>query len=144
MADIEKLVVQLSADIKQYQREIQRAKAITNVQAREIENRYRQMDSRLSAIGSSSARALVAPLSGIAAALSVREVVSYAEAWTRAQNSLAVAGISAGRQADVLTQLYQLSLDNAAPLEATVELYGRAAMAAENLGARQSDLMRLA
>lgn len=141
--DVEKLVVQLSADLKQYQREMQRAQGVTNAQARAIENRYRQMDRRLASIGQSSARALVAPLTGIAAALSVREVISYAEAWTKAQNALAVAGVTGSRQADVLKQLYQLSQDNAAPLEATVDLYGRAAMAAENLGASQSELMQL-
>ncbi len=141
--DIEKLVVQLSADIKQYDREMKRAQGVTNAQARAIENRYRQMDRRLAAIGQSSARSLIAPLSGIAAALSVREVISYAEAWTKAQNALAVAGVTGSRQAEVLKELMRLSQENAAPIEATVSLYGRASMAAENLGASQADLMQL-
>ena len=141
--DVEQLVAQLTLDMRQYQQEWRRAQGVSNAQARAIENRFRQMDRRLSSIGQSSARALIAPLTGIAAALSVREVVSYAEAWTKAQNALAVAGVTGSRQADVLKELYQLSQDNAAPLEATVQLYGRAAMAAESLGASQSDLMQL-
>ncbi|WP_411036163.1 tape measure protein [Shinella sp. BYT-45] len=142
--DIEKLVVQLSADIKQYQREMQRAQGVTNAQARAIENRYRQMDRRLAQIGTSAARSLTAPLAGIAAAVSVKEVLAYADAWTSAKNSLAVAGVVGDNQVQVLDRIYESSQKNATPLGAMADLFGKAAQASDNLGASQEDLLKFA
>ncbi len=140
--DVEKLVVQLSADIKQYQREMQKAQGVTNTQARAIENRYRAMDRRLGAIGQNAARSLIAPLAGIAAAISVREVLAYADAWTSAKNSLAVAGVVGANQADVLDRLYESAQANATPVGALADLFGKAAQASDNLGASQEDLLK--
>lgn len=140
--DVEKLVVQLSADIKQYQREMQRAQGVTNAQARAIENRYRQMDRRLAQIGTSAARSLIAPLTGVAAAISAKEVLAYADAWTSAKNSLAVAGVVGENQAQVLEKIYQSAQANATPLGAMADLFGKAAQASDNLGASQEDLLK--
>lgn len=140
--DVEKLVVQLSADIKGYQREIQKAAGITNRQARAIEDRYKQMDKRLAGFGSSAARSLIAPLSGVAAAISTKEVLAYADAWTSAKNSLAVAGVVGDNQVQVLDKVFQSAQNNAAPVGAMAELFGKAAQASDNLGASQTDLLK--
>lgn len=140
--DIEKLVVQLSADIKQYEREMRKAQGVTNAQARAIENRYRAMSKNLDAIGKRSAQSLIAPLAGIGAALSAREVLRYADAWTSAKNSLAVAGVVGDRQADVLERLYQSAQRNAAPVGSLADLFGKAAQASDVLGASQEELLK--
>ncbi|MGU3494210.1 tape measure protein [Xanthobacteraceae bacterium A53D] len=140
--DIEKLVVQLSADVRQYQRGLQNAMGVTNRQARAIEARWSQANRKLDGIGSSMANGLVAPLTGIAAALSVREVAAYADAWTKAKNSLAVAGVVGQKQVEVLDQLYQSAQSNSAPLEAMASLFGKAAQASDNLGASTEDLVK--
>ncbi len=142
--DVEKLVVQLSADIKQYQREMQRAQGVTNTQARAIENRYKAMDKRLAATGQSAARGLIAPLTGVAAALSVQEVLKYADAWTSAKNSLAVSGVVGSSQVKVLDDLYDSAQRNAAPIGALADLYGKASQSQVELGASSQDLTRFA
>lgn len=140
--DLEKLVVQLSADIKGYEREMRKAVGVTNRQARDIESRFRSMNRNLDGIGRSAARSLVAPLAGIAATLSTREVMRYADAWTTAKNSLAVAGVVGAQQVQVLDRLYESAQANAAPLTAMADLFGRAAQASDNLGASQEELLR--
>ncbi|OWJ81077.1 phage tail protein [Haematobacter missouriensis] len=140
--DLEKLVVQLSADIKQYQREMNKAVGVSNQQARQIEGRFRKMNQNLDSIGGSAARSLIAPLGAISAALSVREVARYADAWTGAKNSLAVAGVVGEQQADVLERLYQAAQANAAPVTALADLFGKAAQASDNLGASQQELLK--
>lgn len=140
--DLEKLVVQLSADIKGYQNELNKANGVTQRQARAIENRFRAMNKNLDSIGKSAANALIAPLTGIAAALSVREVAQYADAWTQAKNSLAVAGVVGQQQADVLDKIFQSAQANATPINALASLYGKAAQSADNLGASQEDLLK--
>lgn len=140
--DLEKLVVQLSADIKGYEREMQKAMGVTNRQARAIENRFRTMNRSLDGIGRNAARSLIAPLTGIGAALSVREVLRYADAWTAAKNSLAVAGVIGENQAQVLERLYEAAQANAAPVGALADLFGKAAQASDNLGASQEELLK--
>lgn len=140
--DLEKLVVQLSADIKQYQREMQKAQGVSDKQARAIENRFRKMNKNLDGIMASGARAITAPLAGITAALSIREVGRYADAWTGAKNSLAVAGVTGKNQVSVLDALYASAQKNAAPVTALADLYGKAAQANDNLGASQQELIK--
>ncbi|OKP79638.1 phage tail protein [Ensifer adhaerens] len=139
--DLEKLVVQLSADIKSYQREMQKAVGVTNAQARAIEKRYENMSRKLDSIGRRSASALIAPLTGVAAAISVNEVIGYADAWTTAKNSLSVAGVVGQQQVEVLDRLYQSAQANATPVGALADLFGKASQASDVLGASQKELI---
>lgn len=123
--DLDRLIVQLSADIKGYERAMTRASSIMNKQAREIEKRAQTMDKRLGSIGQSAARSLVAPLAGIGAALSVREVTRYADAWTQAGNMLAAASEVAGIQARSLEELNILANETRAGITETVDLYAK-------------------
>lgn len=140
--DLETLVVQLSADFKSFERSMARANGITNRQFNAIEKRARQMNKNLDAIFARSFSGLVAPLGGIGAALGTREILRYADAWTSAKNSLAVAGVVGDEQKKVLDQLYQSAQANAAPITALTDLYGKAAQASDNLGASQADMLK--
>lgn len=140
--DLETLVVQLSADFKSFERSMARANGITNRQFNAIEKRARQMNKNLDNIFARSFSGLVAPLGGIGAALGTREILRYADAWTSAKNSLAVAGVVGDEQKQVLDQLYQSAQANAAPITALTDLYGKAAQASDNLGASQADMLK--
>lgn len=140
---LDELRAVMRMEMNPFIRDLQKVNGITAQSARRVEATWMQTNRKLDNIGRNMARSLIVPLSGVAAALSVHEVVAYAEAWTKAKNALSVAGVAGQQQAKVLAQLFELSQANAAPLEATVQLYGRASMAAENLGASQSDLMQL-
>lgn len=108
-------------------------------------DRANQFERRMSAIDRSFigfGKSLLPSLGAITAALSVREVAAYADAWTSAKNSLAVAGITGRDQAKILDQLYDSAQRNAAPLGALSDLFGKAAQASDNLGASQADLVR--
>ncbi len=140
--DVEKLVVQLSADIKQYQRDMGKAMGVTNRQARAIESRWQKSERNLNAIGGNMARGLIAPLGGIAAALTTKEILSYADAWTRTKNSLAVASVTGAKQVAVLDSLYEIAQRNSAPMESLANVYGKAAQAQNELGASADDLVK--
>jgi tape measure domain-containing protein len=87
-------------------------------------------------------KSLLPSLGAITAALSAREVLAYADAWTSAKNSLAVAGVTGQRQAKILDDLYRSAQANATPLSAISDLYGKAAQASDSLGASQEDLLK--
>lgn len=123
--DLEKLLVQLSADIKGYERAMQRAAGVMNKQAREIENRWRRANTNMDAISRNMARSIVAPLAGVGAALGTRQIASYADAWTRAGNLIAAAGQVAGRSGRSLEGINQIAQDTRGQFDATAELYAR-------------------
>lgn len=137
--DFERLVVQLSADLRGYENAMKKAVGVTNSRARAIERRYATMQA---SVNSSFARLATGGIGAIAGALSVREVARYADAWTSAKNALAVAGTVGAEQAKVLDQIYESAQRNSTPLGALADLYGKAAQASDNLGASQSELLR--
>ena len=136
--DIEKLVVQLSADIKQYEREMRKAVGVSQKQARAIEKRYQQMDTRLNKIGRSAAHSIITPLAGIGAALSVREVARYADAWTVAGNKIASASQIAGMQSRSLEGLNEIADETRSGISETVDLYAK--LLRSTAGVAQSEM----
>jgi tape measure domain-containing protein len=139
--DLERLVVQLSADFRGFEREMQRANGVAMRQARAIETTFTKAGRRLDDVGRSMASSLVTPLAGIAAAVSAREVLQYADAWTQAKNALAVAGVTGSQQVVILNELFKSAQANGAPIQALTTLYGRAAQVSVELGASQADLL---
>ncbi|PWK65875.1 tape measure protein [Aminobacter sp. AP02] len=103
--DLERLVVQLSADFKSFEKGLARAQGVSNRQFSAIEARARKLNTNLDSIGRQAANSLIAPLSGIGAALGVREIARYADTWTEAGNKIRAAAQIAGvstRSLDVL------------------------------------------
>lgn len=135
--DLERLVVQLSADFKKYENALNKAMGVTNRQARNIERRFQAMNKNLSsqftALGGSLAKVF-------AIAGGVRGAQTLIDTSTQIQNALKVAGLEGENLTRVYDQLFQSAQKNAVPLETLVTLYSRAAMAAKNLGASQDDL----
>lgn len=140
--ELETLVVQLSLQMRQYEQALNRANGVSNKQFRAIERRAKQMSTNLDNVFSRTLSNISAPLAGIGAALGTREILRYADAWTSAKNSLAVAGVVGNEQKQVLSDLYQSAQANAAPITALTDLYGKAAQASDNLGASQSELLK--
>ncbi|MDX0262891.1 TIGR02594 family protein [Sinorhizobium meliloti] len=140
--DLERLVVQLSADIKGYEREMARARGVANREFNAIERRAQTMNRRLDSIGKGFGRGMIAPLAGVAGALTVAEVIKYADAWKRAGNQLKVSGIPAAQLAGTLDRLYDIAQGAGADLGSTVTLFARLSQSAKDLGADQEQLFQ--
>lgn len=152
MADDEKLralTVQIEANTRGLEKAMQRVekqisgslnKVATSAKrdVAGLEKALANADRRMSSFG----RSLMPSLGAIGAALSVREVARYADAWTSAKNALAVAGVTGQAQVETLNKLYEAAQKNAAPLGALADLYGKAAQASDNLGANQESLIK--
>ena len=137
--DLERLVVQLSADIKGYENALNKASSATNKQARSIENRFNKMNKGLAAgfttLGNNIVKAF-AVLGGI------RGFQSLIDSTTRIDNALKVAGLSGEELDKVYSRLRDSAMKNAAPLEAMVTLYGRASLVQKELGVSQEELIQ--
>nr|WP_319250506.1 tape measure protein [uncultured Celeribacter sp.] len=139
---MEKLIVQLSADIKGYEREMRKVVGVTQKQARAVEQRYVKMNKNLDRIGRSSARALIAPLAGVGAALTTREVMAYADAWTVAQNKLNAASQISGKQARSLESLNEIANETRSGISETVDLYAKLLRSTADVAESEEDVAR--
>ncbi|WP_336801480.1 tape measure protein [Kaistia sp. MMO-174] len=132
--DLEKLVVQLSADIKGYERAMQRAAGIMNQQARAIENRARQMNKNLDGLMKQATQNLLTPLSAIGAALGARELAQMTNVWTDLTSRVNRAAGSMSAGADVMVRLGEIARRTFSSLEMTAESYLANATALRELG----------
>jgi tape measure domain-containing protein len=133
--DVESLVVSLSADIKRFERELRRANGVTDKQMRDIERRHKQAADTVSR----TMGRLGGALAGGAALKGAQALIDTA---TRIDNALKVAGVSGDQLKTVYDSLFASAQANAAPMEALVQLYGRASLVQKELGISTSELLK--
>ncbi len=138
--DLERLVVQLSADVKGYQNALNRAQGFTNRQARAIESRFASMNKRLTASYSGVAAGAAKAFALIGGAQGFRQLSDSA---TRIDNSLKVARLSGEELEGVYQKLFAAAQKNAAPLETLVQLYGRVSLVQGELGVSSEQIVSL-
>lgn len=138
--DLERLVVQLSADVKGYQNALNRAQGITNRQARAIESRFKKMNTALSASYAGLATSAAKAFALIGGAQGFRQLSDSA---TKIGNSLKVAGLSGEELEGVYRKLFAAAQKNAAPLETLVQLYGRVSLVQGELGVSSEQIVSL-
>lgn len=140
--DLEKLVVQLSVEMRQYQRALDKANNVTNRRMRDIENRARKamknVNASFAGIGNFSKNALGA----LGVGVSIAGATNLIDSAIRIENALKVAGLAGQQLDDVYDRLFQSATKNAAPLETLVELYGRVSLVQKNLGASSEDILK--
>ncbi len=132
--DLERLVVQLSADVRQFERSMARASGVSNRQFNAIENRARRLNRNLDSIGRQAARSFIAPLAGIGAALGTRELIRMTDTWTdlNSRVRLAAGGMAEGQE--VMQRLGEVARRTYSSLEQTAEGYLLNATALRELG----------
>lgn len=128
MADVnlQRLVVSLEAKVDRYERALAKARQTTNRSFSAMEARATKFSGALAAIG---------------AGFSLKAAQSLIDANTRITNSLKVAGLEGANLAKVYDALFASAQRNAAPLEALVELYGRASLVQKELGLTTEELL---
>lgn len=146
--DLERLVVQLSADIKQYEKATARATGITNKRMSEIEARVYKMNANLersftglgNTIRSSLDGALRSTVAQIGGVLGAREIAAYADAWTEAGNKIRAAAEIAGVQTRSLNELKTGANDARSEFSAYVDLYAKLIRSASNVAKSETEI----
>jgi len=141
--DLEKLVVQLSADFKSFEKAMAKAQGVTNKQFNAIERRARQMNKNLDGIFASTFKGLTAPLAGIGAALGVREIVQLADTWTELKGRVDLAAGSMENGEVVMGRLSEMARRTYSGLEQTAESWLQNATALRELGYSTSEQLDL-
>ncbi|WP_421365745.1 tape measure protein [Agrobacterium tumefaciens] len=146
--DLERLVVQLSADIKKYENAMAKAMGTTQKRANEIERRFLSMNAKVeksfagmgNRISSSLDVALRSTVALAGTALSVQEISQYADAWTEAGNKINAAATSAGVQARSLNDLKDGANEARTAFGDYVDLYARLIRSASGVAKSEQEI----
>lgn len=149
--DVESLVLMMSADLRRFQRSMDQANALAQKRLTAIESQALKSQKNLERIMARAGQGMVNSLSSslkglaptLAAAFSTQQVIQYADAYTGLQNRLKAAGLEGEALKRVEDGLYAAANRNGVAVEATAQLYQRAAMARQNLGASEQQLMQI-
>jgi tape measure domain-containing protein len=150
-ANEDRLLVRLEAQDRQFQQvmrrvnqTLDRSTASNRRMLSQMERDTRAASTRIWAPLGDGLRTQLAGLSGVlAAAFSAQQVLAYADAYTSLQNRFRAIGLEGERLAVVEDRLYEIANRNGIAVDATVQLYQRAAMARDNLGASEEQLLDL-
>ncbi|MDX0226762.1 tape measure protein [Sinorhizobium meliloti] len=136
--DLERLVVQLSADLRGYQNSLSKARGLTNRQMGQIQK-------QAASTGKAMTASLVQAGAAVAGAFVFTDVIrgigNLSEAATRIDNSLKVAGLSGAELERVYEGLSKAAIANGAPIETLASLYSKAAQAQKELGVTSGELL---
>jgi len=141
--DLEQLVVSLEARIQQFENNLKRAEGTFDRRARGIENRQKVMERRVKQSFNRMSSQIAPSLTAIAATLSAREIIGYADAWTLAGNKVVASGTAIRDQADLLDALADTAVDTRSAFGGTIQIFSRLQRSTEDLGKSQSELLTL-
>jgi len=128
------LVLQLSAKIGDFDRQLAKASGIAAKRFREINRQARESDRKLEAHFKNMAKRASVAFSGIAAALGVRELSNLADQWSDLNARLSLATGSTHAGADAMERLGQVARRSYSSLENTVESFIANSTALKELG----------
>jgi tape measure domain-containing protein len=140
--DLDRLVVQLSADIRKFERRMANAAGITNKTANKMERRLRTFDKRLDQVGGGLRRTLLGTTAALSTALSVREVKRYADAWTQAGNKIRASSQVAGRAGRSLEGVIEIANESRTGLAETSDLYAKLLRATKDVAQSELEVAR--
>lgn len=132
--DLEKLVVQLSADIRSFDKELARMNGVTNRQFAAIERRARQLNKNLDGIFARSFKGLASPLAGVGAILGTAELAKLADTWSDLNSRVRLAAGSIEQGEEVMERLGEVARRTYSSLEQTAEGYLANATTLKELG----------
>jgi tape measure domain-containing protein len=135
--DFNKLAVLIEANTRSYENAMKRIEAKTNSAFGNVERQAKRLDSSFSQAAAGLGRIGAA----LAAGLSIGAAVRFADAFTRIENSLKVAGLAGVELADVQERLFQISQKNAVSWEALAGLYGKVTLIQRELGVSTAEIV---
>lgn len=135
MPTVDKVIVELQAKVDTYNANVNNAMRNFERAEKGITTSARRMET-----------GVVASLGRIGGAFvsvqAARKALSLIDAATNIRNSFRIAGVEGDQLSATYEKLFQVAQRNATPIEDLASLYGRAAQAADELGASSEDLIK--
>lgn len=136
--DIEKLLVQFSADFRGYQREMLKLNGVTDRSARQIEQRFRRLNRSISQSMQNAGRGLTAGLGRLGAiagvGFSIQGIQEAADSWTDLSSRVGLAVGSMDAAPASMERIYSMAQRTYSALNQTAEAFLGNATALRELG----------
>ncbi len=143
--DLEQLVVQMSADIRKFEKSFDRAIAKTKETENRVDKSMQKIEQATERGFLRSSATAIKSLALIGSAVAGGEIVQgfiqLSDQATKMTNTLKVAGLQGDALQSVYRQLSDAAKANGAPVEALVTLYGAAARQQKELGVSSAQLI---
>ncbi len=121
-------------ELKPFMRDLQQMNGISAKAARQVEQTWMATNRRLDHIGKGMAQSIIAPLTGIGAALGARELIRLTDTWTDLNGRVRIAAGGMKEGADVMERLGDMARRTYSSLETTAESYLTNSQALKELG----------
>lgn len=142
VVDLERLVVELSADLQKYVRAMDRAQQVTDRRTAAIEKQFETMNRNIGRSSDRMARDLRRAIAAAGVGIIAREAAQAADSWTRYENLVRAAGIAQNQTNAVMDQNVGIARRSRSELGSTIELYSRILRSTRELGLAQADVAR--
>lgn len=143
MAEVDALVLQMSADVRKMEAALRRIAGETDKRTRQVEARFNKMNSHIKRSGDMIAADLTRSFAAIGIAAAIGQVTDYADTWTSAQNKIAAAGVAQGNLAETMRDLVGVAKETGSSFSATADLYAKVQRSADSLGLSQAQVLKI-
>jgi tape measure domain-containing protein len=138
--DVEQLVLQLSADMRTFERTMLKAAGEADRAAARIERRFQQMNQQAVRDFQNFQNQVTTVIAAIGLSAIGADVVRLGDSWTRVGNALGLAGVESDSLAASQQIVADIALATRSDLEATAKLFSRLLRSSEDLGANLTDV----
>lgn len=140
--DVERLVVSLEANIKKYEREMERSRGVAEKALREVERSVSTSTAKIEGLMARTGGAIRAGLAGALAGISLAKVSEFADSFTKIQNQLKISGLEGAKLDQTFKSLFDIAQKQGAPLDALATLYGRVSGAQKELKTNSGEMLQ--
>lgn len=142
MADDQRLQVQFSADIRDFEKTMAKLEGMTNSTLKAINQKARESSKALDNFFNELGRKASTSLAAIGAAVGAKELMGLSDTWTTLNNKIAAVSQSTGMQARSMSELVK-GADNArSSIESYTDLYAKLMRSSSGIAKNEEEVAR--
>ena len=142
MADDQRLQVQFSADIRDFEKAIAKLEGETNSALKAITRHVRESSKALDNVFNDLGRKASTSLAAIGAAVGTKELMGLSDTWTTLKNKVAAVSQSTGMQARSMSDLVKGADDARSSIESYTDLYAKLMRSSSGIAKNEEEVAR--
>lgn len=142
MADDQRLQVQFSADIRDFEKQMLKLQGMTNKTIKEIYKQARENSKAVDNVFKDLSTKASASLAAIGAAVGAKELMGLSDTWTTLKNKVAAVSQSTGMQARSMSELVRGADDARSSIESYTDLYAKLMRSSASVAKNEEEVAR--
>lgn len=142
MADDQRLQVQFSADIRDFEKAMAKLEGMTNSTLKAINRQARESSKAIDNVFKDLERKASTSLAAIGAAVGTKELMGLSDTWTTLKNKVAAVSQSTGMQARSMSDLVKGADDARSSIESYTDLYAKLMRSSSGIAKNEEEVAR--